>query len=72
MSECKCESVKIYDGEHRCMKCYKLFVPYRLPRYSIDPNAYCSMAELARNEDAVNKLGTKRIDNLPLGVRPNE
>ena len=27
MSECKCSSIKIYDGEHRCMKCFKQYVP---------------------------------------------
>ena len=70
MSDCKCESVKIYDGEHRCMKCYRRFAPIPpKPRYFIDPNAECSMAALARNEQAVMPM-TRRSDNLPLGVDP--
>jgi hypothetical protein len=28
MSDCKCQSVKIYDGKHRCMKCFKEFMPF--------------------------------------------
>lgn len=24
---CKCETVKKYDGEHRCMTCYRRFYP---------------------------------------------
>lgn len=27
MSECKHSNVKVYDGEHRCMKCFVRFVP---------------------------------------------
>ena len=29
MSNCKCQTVKIYDGEHRCMKCFEQFEPAR-------------------------------------------
>ena len=25
MSDCKCENVSIYDGEHRCKECFSLF-----------------------------------------------
>lgn len=102
MSDCKCESVKIYDGEHRCMKCYKRFAPLNEPsvptfsgagdylgdrklkhyknhgpRYFIYPEANCSeLARLDQRLDAYVKTQwkpkTRRSDNLPLGVKPNE
>lgn len=24
---CKCENIKLYDGEHRCMECFEEYVP---------------------------------------------
>jgi len=102
MSDCKCEAVKIYDGQHRCMKCYKEFIVkppkkpptwkdemgvthHPLPRREIifdeasnipdavwKPRFMISEQGVTYNKAGEATLGTRRSDNLPLGVKPNE
>ena len=33
---CKCETVSIYDGEHRCMVCYRIFKPMERPESNLE------------------------------------
>ena len=68
MKDCECEVVKIYDGEHRCMICFEKFT--KTPGENMNMEYEIAQEIVCTPSDT--QIGTRRSDNLPLGVNPNE
>ena len=67
MEDCKHENVTLYDPEgHRCVRCFQPFYPDVLVGTGIIFDEASDIPE----EVWKTPLGTKRTDNLPLGVKP--